>query len=157
MYICTVKPFLKGILLIRTQTQLPPSYYFMVLLCFQRCARELGQWETLNDFGKSQNGASPFLGKRSCQATYKDDLLHFSIKDLLIHTHTHAHVYTHARTHAHARTHTHTHTHNSPRECLVCTRLDSHERSLNTGRTNLLRELQCQVKPAPRIPGSVLS
>lgn len=26
-----------------------------------RCARELGQWETLNDFGKSQNGANPFL------------------------------------------------------------------------------------------------
>lgn len=26
-----------------------------------RCARELSQWETLNDFGKSQNGTSPFL------------------------------------------------------------------------------------------------
>ena len=26
-----------------------------------RCARELGQWDTLNDFGKAQNGANPFL------------------------------------------------------------------------------------------------
>ena len=26
-----------------------------------RCARELGQWEMLNDFGKSQNGTNPFL------------------------------------------------------------------------------------------------
>ena len=26
------------------------------------CAQELGQWDTLNDFGKSQNGANPFLG-----------------------------------------------------------------------------------------------
>ena len=28
-----------------------------------RCAQELGQWDTLNEFGKSQNGANPFLGK----------------------------------------------------------------------------------------------
>ena len=27
-----------------------------------RCSHELGQWEMLNDFGKSQNGAKPFLG-----------------------------------------------------------------------------------------------
>ena len=27
-----------------------------------RCSRELGQWEILNEFGKSQDGASPFLG-----------------------------------------------------------------------------------------------
>ena len=27
------------------------------------CAQELGQWETLSDFGKSQNGANPFLGE----------------------------------------------------------------------------------------------
>ena len=28
-----------------------------------RCAQELGQWETLSDFGRSQNGANPFLGE----------------------------------------------------------------------------------------------
>ena len=27
------------------------------------CSHELGQWYTLNDFVKAQNGASPFLGK----------------------------------------------------------------------------------------------
>ena len=30
-----------------------------------RCAQELGQWDTLNDFGKSQDGANPFLGEKS--------------------------------------------------------------------------------------------
>ncbi len=28
-----------------------------------RCSKELGHWETLNDFGKSQNGINPFLGE----------------------------------------------------------------------------------------------
>ena len=85
----------------------------MVLFYSQRCSRELGHWETLNDFGKSQNGASPFLGKRSCQATYKNDLPQPN-KDFLIHTHLHTlctYTHMHACTHTHARMHTHTHTH----------------------------------------------
>ena len=28
-----------------------------------RCSHELGQWDTLNEFGKSHNGAKPFLGQ----------------------------------------------------------------------------------------------
>ena len=28
-----------------------------------RCSHELGQWDTLNEFGKAQNGANPFLGQ----------------------------------------------------------------------------------------------
>ena len=28
-----------------------------------RCSHELGQWDTLNEFGKAHNGAKPFLGE----------------------------------------------------------------------------------------------
>lgn len=31
-----------------------------------RCSHELGQWDTLNEFGKSHNGAKPFLGQDLC-------------------------------------------------------------------------------------------
>ena len=30
---------------------------------WSRCCKELGQWDSLNEFGKSQNGANPFLGE----------------------------------------------------------------------------------------------
>ena len=102
-----------------------------------RCARELGQWDTLNEFGKSQNGANPFLGECVCVC--------LSLCEIIIVQQRYLCTCMCLTRFA------------SFGECLEGTRLDSHEGSFNTGWAYLFWELLCQAKPAAWVPSPLLS